>query len=429
MARGKSAIRGIRGAPDLLPEQMAAWHRVEAVTRRLMAAYGYEEIRTPVFEKTDLFIRSIGAGTDIVEKEMYTFEDRGGESLTLRPEGTAPVIRAYLEHRLDTRGPLLKVYYLGPMFRHERPQAGRFRQFHQIGAEAIGLGTPAVDAEILTLLAHLFEALEVRGLVLELNSIGDAVCRPAFRERFAAYMRSRRAELCPDCHVRLERNPLRILDCKVERCRAVAAEAPKPSAMLCAACEEHFHEVQSLLALLKIDFTLNDRLVRGLDYYTRTTFEFVNPELGAQNAVAGGGRYDGLVEELGGPPTPGIGFAVGMERLVASLPKGEGAGAAATSGVFVAALGAEAFRSGLLLLQDLRRRGVRAGTDLEGRSLRGQLRAADKDRYRFAVILGDDELKAREVVVRDLRSGEQAKVPISRVVEHLAGALEGEGGG
>ncbi|MBI2081605.1 MAG: histidine--tRNA ligase, partial [candidate division NC10 bacterium] len=309
MPRGKSTIRGIRGAPDILPEQVAAWHRVEAATRRLMAAYGYQEIRTPVFERTDLFVRSIGAGTDIVEKEMYTFQDRGGESLTLRPEGTAPVIRAYLEHRLDTRGPLLKVYYLGPMFRHERPQAGRFRQFHQIGAEAIGLGTPAVDAEILALLTHLFEALEVRGLVLELNSIGDAVCRPAFRERFAAYMRSRRADLCADCHVRLERNPLRILDCKVEKCRAVAGEAPKPSAMLCAACEEHFREVQSLLALLKIDFRLNDRLVRGLDYYTRTTFEFVNPELGAQNAVAGGGRYDGLVEELGGPPTPGIGFA------------------------------------------------------------------------------------------------------------------------
>jgi histidyl-tRNA synthetase len=238
-------------------------------------------------------------------------------------------------------------------------------------------------------------------------------------------MRRRRADLCPDCHVRLERNPLRILDCKVERCRAVAAEAPKPSAMLCAACEEHFHEVQSLLSLLKIDFTLNDRLVRGLDYYTRTTFEFVNPALGAQNAVAGGGRYDGLVEELGGPPTPCIGFAVGMERLVASLPKGEGGGGPAASGVFVAALGTEAFRSGLLLLQDLRRRGVRAATDLEGRSLRSQLRSADREEFRFALILGDEELKTREAVVRDLTSGEQVRVPISRVVEHLLGALEG----
>lgn len=425
MPSGKPTIRGIKGAPDILPERVAAWHRVEAVTHRLMAAYGYLEIRTPVFEKTDLFVRSIGQGTDIVEKEMYTFEDRGGESLTLRPEGTAPVIRAYLEHRLNTRGPLCKVYYLGPMFRHERPQAGRFRQFHQIGAEAIGLGTPAVDAEVLALLTHLFEALEVRGLVLELNSIGDAVCRPAFRERFAAYMRGRRADLCPDCHVRLERNPLRILDCKVERCRAVAAKAPKPSAMLCAACEEHFREVRSLLALLKIDFTLNDRLVRGLDYYTRTTFEFVNPALGAQNAVAGGGRYDGLVEEMGGPPTPGIGFAVGMERLVASLPKGEAVEVSAPEGVFVATLGAEAFRSGLLLLQDLRRRGMRAAADLEGRSLKSQLRSADKERFRYALILGDEELKAREAVVRDLKTGEQEKVPISRVVEHLLAALEG----
>ena len=310
------------------------------------------------------------------------------------------------------------------MFRHERPQAGRFRQFHQIGAEAIGLGTAAVDAEVLALLTHLFEALEVRGLVLELNSIGDAVCRPAFRGHFAAYMRGRRADLCSDCVIRLERNPLRILDCKVERCRAVAAEAPKPSAMLCAACEEHFRELQSLLALLKIDFTLNDRLVRGLDYYTRTTFEFVNPALGAQNAVAGGGRYDGLVEEMGGPPTPGIGFAVGMERLVASLPKGEAVEVLAPEGVFVATLGAEAFRSGLLLLQDLRRRGVRAAADLEGRSLKSQLRSADKEQFRYALILGDEELKTREAVVRDLKTGEQEKVPISRVVEHLLAALE-----
>ena len=425
MARGKSTIRGIRGAPDILPEQVAAWQRVERVTHRLMAAYGYLEIRTPIFEKTDLFVRSIGGGTDIVEKEMYTFEDRGGESLTLRPEGTAPAIRAYLEHSLATRGTLCKIYYLGPMFRHERPQAGRFRQFHQIGAEAIGLGTPAVDAEVLALLVHLFGALEVRGLVLELNSIGDAVCRPAFRERFAAYMRGRRADLCPDCHVRLGRNPLRILDCKVERCRGVAAEAPKPSAMLCAACQEHFREVQSLLALLKIDFTLNDRLVRGLDYYTRTTFEFINPALGAQNAVAGGGRYDGLVEEIGGPPTPGIGFAVGIERLVASLPKGEAAEVSAPAGVFVASLGTEAFRSGLLLLQDLRRRGVRAAADLEGRSLKSQLRSADKERFRYALILGDEELKAREAVVRDLKTGEQDKVAISRVVAHLLAALRG----
>ncbi|MEE9154086.1 MAG: histidine--tRNA ligase, partial [candidate division NC10 bacterium] len=284
-------IRGVRGAADILPGEVGRWQRVEVATRRILENYGYQEIRTPIFERTELFVRGIGEGTDIVEKQMYTFQDRGKESLTLRPEGTAPVIRAYLEHRLFTRGNLCKVYYIGPMFRHERPQAGRFRQFHQIGAEAIGVEDPALDAEVLDLLCHLFDTLGAGGWKLDVNSIGDEACRPVFRERFTRYMQGKKEKLCPDCRVRLERNPLRILDCKVAGCRDLTAQAPSPLGSLCKDCEVHFRQVQELLGLLKINYSVNEHLVRGLDYYTRTAFEFVNPALGAQNAIAGGGRY------------------------------------------------------------------------------------------------------------------------------------------
>ena len=425
MTEIRPMIKGVRGAPDLLPTETARWRQVEAEARRVLESYGYQEIRTPIFERTELFVRGIGEGTDIVEKEMYTFQDKGKESLTLRPEGTAPVIRAYLEHRLYTTGTLCKVYYLGPMFRHERPQAGRFRQFHQIGAEAIGIEDSALDAEVLSLLCHLLEAVGVRGVELQLNSIGCEACRPIFRDRFAIYMRRKQAKLCPDCLIRLERNPLRILDCKVEGCRKVAADAPKSTESLCDDCGHHFQRLQGLLRLLKIDFTMNERLVRGLDYYTRTTFEFIHPALGAQNAIAGGGRYDRLVEEMGGTPTPGIGFAIGMERLLAALPQEKGEGP--WTGVFVATLGEEALQSGLLIVQELRRKGLRSILDMEGRSLRSQMRLAHKERYRYALILGDEELKAGMATVKDMTRGDQRQVPLREVVEHLARAEREEG--
>jgi len=420
-------LKSVRGAPDILPAETATWQRVEAAARAVLHRYGYAEIRTPVFERAELFVRGIGEGTDIVEKEMYTFVDQGQERLALRPEGTAPVVRAYLEHRMAAQSSLVKVYYLGPMFRRERPQAGRYRQFHQIGVEAIGSERPEVDAEVVALLCELLgEVLQIHDLQLRVNSIGDRVCRPAMRDRLREYLAERAPDLCQDCRGRLARNPLRILDCKQEACQRVVAGAPKPIALLCPSCSEHFAQVRRWLDLLKIAYAIDDRLVRGLDYYTRTAFEVINPHLGAQNAVAGGGRYDGLIEAVGGPPTPGIGFAVGLERVMASLPRGAGE-TSLPEGVYVATVGQEARETGLLLAQELRRRGVRALIDLEARSLKGQMRRADKERVRHCLILGSEELARREAIVRDMERAEQSVVPLDRVVEHLA-AQEQTGG-
>lgn len=420
-------IKGIRGAPDILPEDSGKWQALERVARDVLDRYGYAEIRTPAFERTELFVRGIGEGTDIVEKEMYTFEDRGGESLTLRPEATASLMRAYLEHNLGAKSSLVKFYLIGPMFRHERPQSGRFRQFHQIDVEAVGSLGPAVDAEVVALLHHLLEAWGLQGILLHLNSIGDPVCRPAYRQAFVAYAQAHRASLCPDCHVRLEKNPLRILDCKVPACQQIAAGAPTISAYLCEPCREHFATVRSLLDGLKIIHTVNERLVRGLDYYTRTTFEFLNPALGSQNAVAGGGRYDGLVEELGGPPTPAIGFAIGEERILTSLATQQAPPESPVyTGAYVATAGPEAFPAAFELVQTIRKRGLRAAVDLEARSLKGQLRQANKDGYRYAVILGSDELTRGEATLKDMVSGDQRAIPLGEVVDRLAKLPERE---
>jgi len=420
-------VKGVRGAPDILPRETSSWRRVEEAARDLCLRYGYQEIRTPIFERTELFVRGIGEGTDIVEKEMYTFTDQGQESLTLRPEGTAPVVRAYLEHHMAAQSPLVKVYYLGPMFRRERPQGGRYRQFHQLGVEAIGSGQPALDAEMLALLSGLLqEELRIPDLELRLNSIGDAVCRPLIHSRLFAYFKDRASSLCRDCQERLQRNPLRILDCKQDGCQRVVAEAPKPIESLCEPCAAHFSEVRSLLGLLNIAYTIDDRLVRGLDYYTRTTFEVINPHLGAQNALAGGGRYDGLIEAMGGPPTPGIGFAVGLERVIASLPASTEEDTA-LHGIYIATMGLEAHVTGMRLLQELRRSGVRGLIDLEARSLKGQLRQADKDRVRYCLIIGDEELARGQATLRDMEKAEQQPVPLDHVVARLL-ELEGSRG-
>ncbi len=420
-------IKGVRGAPDILPDEVGRWQALEAVARDILDRYGYAEIRTPIFERTELFVRGIGEATDIVEKEMYTFQDRGGDSLTLRPEATASLMRAYAEHSLAAKSSLAKLYLIGPMFRHERPQSGRFRQFHQINVEAVGSPGPAVDVEILALLHHLLEAWGLPDTALHLNSIGDRQCRPAYREALVAFLRTRRESLCADCHVRLEKNPLRVLDCKQPRCQEAVAGAPTITESLCGPCQEHFDAVRRMLAGLHIGYAVNPRLVRGLDYYTRTTFEFINPGLGAQNAVAGGGRYDGLVEELGGPPTPSIGFAVGAERILASLAqRGEAAGGAPAAGVYVATVGEEAAAAALSVTQDLRRRGLRAGVDLERRSLKGQLRQANRDGYRFAVILGSEELARRRAAVKDLLSGEQVEVGLEELGAYLSQVPERE---
>ena len=433
MSKVPPTIKGVRGAPDILPAEVGRWQRVETAARRILESFGYEEIRTPVFERTELFVRGIGEGTDIVQKEMYTFTDKGGESLTLRPEATAAVVRAAHEHSLLSEGRPLKVYYIGSMFRHERPQAGRFRQFHQIGVEAMGVEGPTVDAEMLALLLHLFTKWGLPDLELRLNSIGDPVCRPSYVERLTTFLRSRKAKLCPDCQGRLDRNPLRVLDCKAPGCRAVTANAPKSVESLCRPCADHFQRLRELLDALEVTYELDPRLVRGLDYYTRTTFELVNPALGAQNAVAGGGRYDGLAQEITGKAVPGIGFAIGLERVVASLAaRGEdqaSLGDRPLEGVFVATLGPEPDRHGFLLAQRLRRAGVRTGLDLTGtgnRSLRSQLRQADKERFRYCLILGEDELKKGEATLKDLEAGSQVSIPLSEVVDHLTRVEPGE---
>ncbi len=420
-------IKGVRGAPDILPEETGRWQALEAVARDVFDRYGYAEIRTPIFERTELFIRGIGEGTDIVEKEMYTFEDRGGDSLALRPEATASLMRAYAEHNLGARSSLVKLYLVGPMFRHERPQSGRFRQFHQIDVEAVGSPGPAVDAEVIALLHHLLETWGLRGIQLHLNSIGDPVCRPAYRQAFVEYLSVHREALCADCHVRLGKNPLRVLDCKQAGCQQIAVGAPTITGYLCPPCREHFAAVRTLLEGLKIDYAINERLVRGLDYYTRTTFEFLNPALGAQNAVAGGGRYDGLLEELGGPPTPSIGFAVGEERVLTSLAAQ--AGPAETPfyvGVYVATVGEVPLSAAFDLCQTFRRRGLRAGLDLEGRSLKGQMRQANKDRFRYSVILGSEELARAQVTLKDMLSGAQREVPLAEIVDQLTRLPERE---
>jgi histidyl-tRNA synthetase len=420
-------IKGVRGAPDILPEDAGKWQQLEVVARDVLARYGYAEIRTPLFERTELFVRGIGEGTDIVEKEMYTFADRGGESLTLRPEATASLMRAYVEHNLGAKGGLVKLYLIGPMFRHERPQSGRFRQFHQIDAEIVGSPGPAVDAEVVALLHQLLAAWGLTGIALNVNSIGDPVCRPVYRQAFVAYMEGQRAALCPDCLVRLQKNPLRILDCKVAACQQVAAGAPTIAGYLCAPCQEHFAAVRRILDALKIEHAVNERLVRGLDYYTRTTFEFLNPALGAQNAVAGGGRYDGLVEEIGGPPTPAIGFAIGEERILASLAaQGAAPDQPPPDGVYVATVGAEALAPALALAQTLRGKGLRAAVDLEGRSLKAQMRQANKDRFRYTVILGEDELKRGEGSLKDMVTGEQRAILLGEVADRLTRLPERE---
>src|SRR5712691_9448117 len=320
VTKALSAIRSVKGTRDLLPSETPLWQRVEEEARRVFDAYNFREIRTPVLERTDLFARSVGADTDIVTKEMYTFQDRDEESLTLRPEATASVVRAYIEHRLFNEGGVHKLYYLGPMFRRERPQKGRYRQFYQIGAEVLGSSdAPGIDAEVIEMLLAFFERLKLKGAVLHINSIGDKNCRPAYVERLRAELQVVREKLGADSQRRIETNPLRVLDSKLEHEQAIIERLPRISDHLCAACREHFAELQAQLKLRSIEYKINWRLVRGLDYYTRTTFEITAPGLGSQNAICGGGRYDGLVELLGGPPTKGIGFAIGTDRLVLAL--------------------------------------------------------------------------------------------------------------
>ena len=400
-----------RGVKDILPEAAVHWQYLEATIRQICDCYGYQEIRTPVFEHTELFKRGIGDATDIVDKEMYTFDDRGGRSLTLRPENTAAVVRAYIEHKLYADTPLFKTFYIGPMFRYDRPQAGRFRQFHQFGVEAIGLSAPAVDAEIILLAVAFFHKLGLTELKLLLNSVGCPDCRPFYRQILLDFFRGQAADLCFDCRNRLERNPLRIFDCKEASCQTAITGAPLLREHLCGGCREHFARLQELLRAVKVDFSLDDKLVRGLDYYTRTAFEVQYTPLGAQSAVCGGGRYDGLVAECGGEPTPGIGFAVGLERLLLAL-ESQNLLPAGRQNTDVFIIHAGALPAAFALSAKLRAAGVKTGLDFSGRGLKSQLKLANKLTAAHVLIIGEDELKQGVVTYKNMQTGEQERLPL-----------------
>lgn len=417
----------IKGTHDILPEDSWKWQYVEHIVRQTMASYGFEEIRTPIFEETGLFARGIGQLTDIVSKEMYTFLDRGKKSLTLKPEGTAPVIRAYIEHSLGERRPVNKLYYISPMFRQENPQAGRLRQFHQFGAELVGSPQPEADVETIALAVDIYRRLGVQDFELKLNSVGDATCRNPYKERLQEFLRPRLDRLCKTCRERFDKNPLRILDCKEPTCQLETAGAPRLIDHLCESCRQHFERVQSLLRALEISFVIDPRLVRGLDYYTRTAFELISGSLGAQNALGGGGRYDYLAEELGGKPTPGVGFAAGIERLLMVMEKdGLLPSPPARVEVFIATLGEEALRWGFATARRLRAHGWRVDLDFLGRSLKAQMKEANRSGARLAIIAGETELQAQKVVVRDLAESVQKEVPMTDLESELQVILGAE---
>ncbi|HLH21094.1 MAG TPA: histidine--tRNA ligase [Chloroflexota bacterium] len=411
-----------RGTQDILPEEAAYWDYVERAARRQAGLYGYAEIRTPTFEDTGLFLRGVGGGTDIVEKEMYSFQDKGGGDLTLRPEGTASVVRAYLEHGMASRPQPVRLFTFVNCFRYDRPQRGRYREFHQWDCEAIGEMDPLVDAEMIALLWRFYETLGLRGLTLQLNSIGDLNCRPAYLEQLKAYYRGRVDELCGDCRRRLETNPLRLLDCKNASCQPAIAGAPRLLDALCAECAEHFAAVQRYLTDLDIAFEVNSRLVRGLDYYTKTVFEVWPAEVGAQSALGGGGRYDGLAEQLGGRPTPAIGFATGIERIILNLKQQEvPVPPAPPPHAFIVHAGEPAREKAVALADALRRRGVATLVATGNRSFRAQLRQAGTAGAAWTVILGEDELAAGAATLKDMATGGQERVPLGDVPGRLTG--------
>ncbi|MBD5560624.1 MAG: histidine--tRNA ligase [Clostridia bacterium] len=410
-------IQEPKGTRDVLPERVHQWHYVEDLARRLTALAGYEEIRTPVFEHTELFARGVGDGTDVVQKEMYTFKDRGGRSLTLKPEGTAGVVRAVISGGL-AGGPLpIKTYYFTPVFRYERPQSGRLREHHQFGVEVFGSAEPTLDAEVIFLGSSLLRQAGLREITLRINSIGCPNCRPKYEEALKAYFHDHEEGLCTTCRGRLETNPLRILDCKVPDCRPVIEKAPVVTDYLCSECDEHFARVQDCLRSLGVDFTVDPHIVRGLDYYTRTVFEFVSARLGAQSTVLGGGRYNGLVSQLGGPDLPGIGFGMGIERLLLVL-EAEGfeipvppylRAYTVVHGGFAERLAA------LKLVEDLRAQGIACDMDHSGRSVKAQFKHAGRLRVPFVLVIGEDERERGTVVVRNMDNGEEVVARRDRV--------------
>jgi histidyl-tRNA synthetase len=422
-------IKSIRGTRDLLPPETELWNFVEETCRQVFRRYNFQEIRTPIFEDTQLFARGVGADTDIVSKEMYTWEDRGraasekGQSLTLRPENTAGVVRAYIEHKLWERPGVQKLYYLGPQFRRERPQKGRYRQFYQIGAEIIGPPAsgsewPARDGEILEMLATLLDTLGLSNWTLQLNSVGCANDRPLYNEALRQALAGVKDRMCPDCQRRAETNPLRVLDCKVPQDQPIINTLPRLSEFLDQPCREHFAKVKAILNAVNVPFEINERLVRGLDYYTRTAFEFTHGALGAQNAILGGGRYDGLSEAIGGPKAPGIGFAIGEDRLVLTLQESRGVSAPAPD-AYIAALGPGMDAEAARLARELRRQNIVVELGDEHFRMKKSLETASKIGARFAVIVGENEVQSGQFALKNLATGEQVAVPRGELAKRI----------
>ena len=412
-------IKAITGFKDILPEETPLWRRIENEARHTFHSFGFREIRLPILEKTELFARSIGEATDIVEKEMYTFTDKGQ---TLRPEATASLLRAFIEHGMHVQRPVHKLYTIGPMFRHERPQKGRLRQFHQMDVEIVGANEPQVDAELMAMGRMLLDRLGITA-TLEINSLGCPACRPAYKEQLVAFLQQKSDHLCADCRRRTKTNPLRVLDCKQKQCREELAQAPSILDCLCNECQKHFEVVRHYLDLLGVEYTLNSFMVRGLDYYTRTTFEFIAENLGAQSAVGAGGRYDGLIEQLGGPQLPGIGFALGMERLVLLMDKEQPSAADEEMDLYVAALGEQAFEPATRLVQAVRQNGLAAAMDYSNRSLKAQMKLAGKLKARFTLIIGENELQENQAILRDMTTRQQSKVALDKDPQSLASRL------
>lgn len=411
-------IQLIRGFKDILPGETELWQKIEKTATDLFADFGFQEIRIPVMEKTELFARTIGEQTDIVEKEMYTFADRGGDMITLRPEATASIVRSYIQHKMYAQDPVRKFYTIGPMFRRERPQKGRYRQFYQINAEILGVASPYADAQLMYMLHLLFSRLCLSDLSAHINSLGCPNCRPDFRNTLMAFLDGCREELCEDCRRRSQSNPLRVLDCKVPKCREKMTDAPAITDSLCAECRAHFETVQKSLNLLGVPFAIDKRMVRGLDYYTRTTFEILTGSLGAQSAVAGGGRYDGMVQMLGGPEMPGIGFAIGFDRLAEicamnaeDLQKGPA--------IYIAAIGEACQEKAFEWVCAMAEQGIRAEMDMEGKSLKSQMKRADRLGVSNVLILGEDELSSGLALLRNMKTKEQISVPIGNLAEKI----------
>ncbi|MBC7330273.1 histidine--tRNA ligase [bacterium] len=412
----KQRYNAPRGTKDILPDESAKWQYIENLFRKVAESFGYREIRTPTFEEAGLFTRSIGEDTDIVSKEMYTFQDKGGRTLALRPEGTASVVRAYIEHGLYINQPFAKFYYITPLFRYERPQAGRYREHHQLGVEAIGSNSPYLDAEVIYLAYRFLDLLGLKEKELHLNSVGCPVCRPRYVEKLREFLLPHKQELCEDCQRRLDYNPLRVLDCKRETCQKITSNVPPIYDFLCPDCSSHFSKLQELLSSLDINFRLNPRLVRGLDYYTKTAFEIVSTKLGAQNSVCGGGRYDGLVEELGGPPIPAVGMGMGVERVLLAL-ENDLPGVKDEMDVFVAVEEEGERDKAFQLLMELRGKGLKADMDYLERSLKSQLRQANRIGAKYALILRRDGA----IVLKDMEKGTQKEVKLEEAIGELIG--------